>query len=309
MKKEKPYIIYTKKNKEQVVKYLNKFNIHKLNRIINKNRGYDPENNFELSDDIEEICFYNIEFSSNYSQEIKLEEGQIAIFKNCTFFGQKIEFIGGRIVILDPDFKNFFPTISTYEVENIYLKLPKEEKDQEIKCYFYHGKNIELIANKNVKELEIITYENAKLSNLDYLNYLKIDAKRTNFAKRTHLIVSDSIDLRTKELTLGEDFILYANGINLNHIKKIIGNKFKFISTDNIKIGKTNYLNGQNETITITDKDLRTESLLETRRNLCSQLKGIKNYLNNLSAKELEEQTKTLKTKLLQRKITDKYFN
>ena len=46
MKKEKPYIIYTKKNKEQVVKYLNKFNIHKLNRIINKNRGYDPENNF-----------------------------------------------------------------------------------------------------------------------------------------------------------------------------------------------------------------------------------------------------------------------
>lgn len=307
MKKEKPYIIYIKKNKEQVVKYLNNFNIYKVYRTINKNRGYDPENNFELSDDIEKIYFYNIEFSSNYSHEIKLGEGQTAIFKNCTFYGQKIEFIGGEIIIFEPNLKNFFPAITTYGVESIYLKLLKEEKEQEIKCYFYRGKDIELVANKNVKELEIIDYNLAKLSKLDYLEYLNLDAEKVNFAKRTHLVVSNPATLQAKELTLGEDFLLYANGIQLKNIQQIIGAKFKLISTEDIKVEETSYYNNGEETITITNEDLNSKSLTEARRNLCSQLKGMKNYLNTLTAKELEEQTKVLKNKLLQRKINDQF--
>ena len=307
MKKERPYIIYVKKNKEQERKYLNKFNIYKIYQIINKNRGYDPENNFELSDDIEKIYFCNIEFPSNYSQEIKLGEGQTAIFKNCTFYGQKIEFIGGEIIIIDPNLKNFFPAISTYGVENVYLKLLKEEKDQEIKCYFYRGRNIELVANRNVKELEIIDYSKAKLSKLDYLEYLNLDAEKASIDKRTHLVVSNLATLQTNELTLGEDFLLYANGIQLKNIQQIIGTKFKFISTEDIKIGETSYYNNGRETITISNEDLNPQSLTEARRNLCSQLKGMKTYLKTLTAEELEEQTKMLKKKLLQSKISDNF--
>ena len=85
MKKEKPYIIYTKKNKEQVFKYLNNFNIYKVYRTINKNRGYDPENNFELNEDIED----SIELKNKFRF---LRQYTISISKNDMFGENNINY-------------------------------------------------------------------------------------------------------------------------------------------------------------------------------------------------------------------------
>lgn len=306
MKKEKPYIIYTKKNKEQVFKYLNNFNIYKVYRTINKNRGYDPENHFELNEDIEDIYFYNVEFTSMCSQKFELSEGQTAVFKNCTFSGKNIKFCGGEVIVLEPNFKRALSSITAYEAKDFYLKLLNDNKEQEIKCYFYRGKNVELIANKNVRELEIIDYEKAKLSNLDFLEYLNLKSNTVNFTKNTHLVVSDLAMLQVKNLLLDENAFLYAVGIQLKDVERIIGTRFKLISMEDIKINDTRYFNDSNEVVTITPEDLNSESLIEERRRLCSQLKGLKKHLNTLTAKELEEQTKILKNKLLQRKIGDK---
>ena len=88
MKKEKPYIIYTKKNKEQVIKYLNSFNTSKVWQLMNKNnRGYDSKYCFELADDIEEVIFCNVEIPSTWEQKFKIDENQTVVFKNCTFLG------------------------------------------------------------------------------------------------------------------------------------------------------------------------------------------------------------------------------
>lgn len=311
MKKEKPYIIYTKKNKEQIVKYLNSFNASKVWQLLNKNnKGYDSKYCFELADDIEEVIFCNVEIPSTWEQKFKIEEDQTVVFKNCTFYGQKLEFIGGEFFVIDSNFKSYFSTISTYGVENLYLKLVKEErdKDKEIKCYFYQGENVELVANKSVKELEILDYQKIKLSNLDFLEHLKLESNTVEIAKKTHLVISDLAVLKVKNLILGDDSLLYAIGMQIKNVEKIIGTKFKLVSMDDIKINTTRYFNHHNETVTITNEDLQEKSLMDARRRLCSQLKGMKDYLTIQSNKELEEQTKILKNKLLQRKIRDQYF-
>lgn len=309
MKKEKPYIIYTKKNKEQVIKYLNSFNTSKVWQLMTKNnRGYDSKYCFELADDIEEVIFCNVEIPSTWEQKFKIDENQTVVFKNCTFLGNKLEFIGGEFFVIDSNFKSLFSTISTYGVENLYLKLLKEEKDKEIKCYFYQGKKVELAANKSVKELEIVDYQTIKLSNLDFLEHLKLESNTVEIAKKTHLVVSNLATLKVKNLILGEDSLLYAIGMQIKDVEKIIGTKFKLVSMEDIKINTTKYFNHHSEIVTITNEDLQEKSLMDKRRKLCSQLKGMKDYLNIQSNKELEEQTKILKQKLLQRKINDQYF-
>ncbi len=308
MKNKKPYIVYQKQDQQQKNIKLNIFNQSRVKQEINQKKEYDIKERFRLNKEIKKIYFYNVEFVGNFENSFLLQEDQTIIFKNCFFDNYKLNLSGGNFFLIDPLFKKSIVSINAEEVNNLYFKLSAQPIKNEIHCDFDYGNNLELFANKNLKSLNIGDYQNVRLSNLQDLNTLDLDAKKVEFSTNNCIIIPDFVRVVTSQFILHKNFILKAKEIWLPDTTLIVGEQFQLIA-NKIQIGGNRYLGNLSEKATVTEKTFSSSNQLEQQRKLCSVLKGIRNYLENQAEKELNDYQKIQKQRLLQRKKIDQYFH
>ena len=300
---ENSYVKYTKENGEFVVKKLNFLNKNSYRKEISSLDNYTSEDVFYIRDDIQEVLFSHVHFSSDIGQVFRTYQGQKLVFHHCTFSGERIEFYSGDVILIEPIFSNAIITNLFVRSKNhCYLKMPNEGMGQNI-CLHFTGGDISVLSNPDIHNMIMMDCSSIELRKMHSMGNLMLCGEKIRFAGVNDFRVEDNVLISGEEVDLGEDFsVSTVNQINISSRGSIHYSKFYLNSKEMIHFGGNDYYPKDDKGAILENQFLDSSHSLGARRALISVLKGLRDEINGQIDDEVHEMQEDLEKKLQEKK-------
>ena len=299
---ENSYIKYTKENGEVVVKKLNFLNKNSYRKEISSLDNYTSEDVFYIRDEIREVLFSHVHFSSDIGQVFRAYQGQKLVFHDCTFHGERIEFYSGDVILIEPIFSNAIITsLFGRSINHCYLKMPNEGTGQNV-CLYFTGGDISVLSNPDISNMIMTDCSSIELRKMHSMGNLMLGGGKIRFAGVNDFQV-DTVLISGEEVDLGEDFSVSAvDQIDISPRRSIHYSKFSLNSKEMIRFGRDDYYPKDDKGAVLENQFLDSSHLLGARRALISTLKGLRGEINGQIDAEVHEMQEDLEKKLQKKK-------